>query len=75
MSRDQWLKQMSARANEYGLRLVSLTGERFILVDNNQPPLTNIYGEELIDERREFDREELTAFLDNLDGTAEEEIL
>ena len=70
MSRDQWLKQMATRANEYGLTLSPLDDDRFILVDNNQPRLTNIYSEELIGEHAEFNgSEELEEFLDGMDGT------
>ncbi|MBR0061712.1 MAG: hypothetical protein IJP68_09575 [Selenomonadaceae bacterium] len=70
MSRER-LKQMAARAKSYDLTL-TVDDSRFVLTDNNQPRLTNIYGEELIGEHAEFNSvEELEDFFDGLDGTTE----
>lgn len=67
------LKETTRRAREYGLR-VSAKIEKFILVDDNQPRLSNIYGEEIIGDHAEFNSlDELEQFLDEMDGTPEED--
>ena len=70
--RRERFNQMKARANEYGLTLSPLDDDRFILVDRNQPHLTNIFGEELVGDRSEFHSvEALENFFDGMDGTME----